>query len=106
MDEDLFNGLESSGRSESGREEADHERIRVLVETDERTFRGYVYKPVKDPKFRLSDHLNSYGKDFISLSDVQITDRGQAYRVGERREFVAIAVSAITYITPLRDDEP
>ena len=82
-----------------------HERVRVLVETDERTFRGYVYKPVKDERFRLSDHLNSYDKDFICLSEVQVTDRGQSYRVGDKRDFVAVAVAAITYITPIRDDE-
>lgn len=82
-----------------------HERIRVLVETAERAFKGFVYKPVKDDRYRLSDHLNGYDHRFISLSDVQILERGQQYRVGEKREFVAIAVSAITYITPMKDSE-
>ena len=82
-----------------------HERIRVLVETDERAFKGWIHKPVKDDTFRLSDHLNSLGKDFICLSDVQITERGQAYRVGEKRAFVAISVASITYITPMEGDE-
>jgi hypothetical protein len=82
------------------------ERIRVLVETGERSFRGYVYKPVKDERFRLSDHLNAYGKDFLCLSDVVIQDRGQQYRAGDKRDFVAISVAAITYVTPLREDEP
>jgi hypothetical protein len=81
-----------------------YERIRVLVGTEERNFRGFVYKPVKDADFRLSDHLNTYGREFICLSDVYIADRGQAY-MGERHEFVAVAVSSITHITPLRDDE-
>lgn len=83
-----------------------HERIRVLVETDERAFKGFIYKPVKEEGFRLSDHLNTYGKDFICLSDVQISERGQSYRVGEKRDFVAIAIGAITYITPLGPNEP
>jgi hypothetical protein len=34
-----------------------------------------------------------------------VLDRGQQYRVGDKREFVAVAVSSITYITPLRDNE-
>lgn len=109
MDEDLFNGLETSTRPAAvpvAPAVPEVERIRVLVETNERTFRGYIYKPANDPRYRLSDHLNSYDKAFISLSDVQVTDRGQAYRVGERRDFVAVAVSAITYIAPLREDEP
>ncbi|HEX9092397.1 MAG TPA: hypothetical protein VF902_00290 [Coriobacteriia bacterium] len=84
----------------------EHERIRVLVETDERAFKGFIHKPLKDDTFRLSDHLNTYGKDFICLSDVQISERGQAYRVGEKREFVAIAIAAITYITPMSGNEP
>ncbi len=63
-------------------------------------------KNVKDERFRLSDHLNTYGKEFLCLSDVVIQDRGQQYRAGDKREFVAVAVSAITYVTPLADNEP
>ncbi len=80
-----------------------HEQIRVLVETAERTFRGTVHKPVIDDTYRLSDHLNSYDKKFLCLSDVMINDRGQEYRAGQRQEFVAIALSAITYVTPLAE---
>lgn len=77
------------------------QRIRVLVETAERSFKGFVFKPVRDERFRLSDHLNTYGKQFLCLSDVQISDRGQHYRVGEEQPFVAISISSITYLTPL-----
>jgi hypothetical protein len=84
---------------------SNHEVIRVLVETTERSFKGHIHKPVRDERFRLSDHLNTYGKDFICLSDVTIHERGQAFRPGERRDFVAISTAAIAYITPMRDDE-
>ncbi len=80
-----------------------HEQIRVLVETAERTFRGTVHKPIIDDTYRLSDHLNSYDKKFLCLSDVMINERGQEYRAGQKQEFVAIALSAITYVTPLND---
>lgn len=86
-------------------EEITHERIKVVVETDERTFRGYVHKPVKDDRYRLSDHLNTYEGAFLALTEVQINDRGQAYRAGEKREFVAVAVNAITYLAPLKEGE-
>lgn len=82
-----------------------YEKIRVMVETGERIFRGYIYKPVKGARFRLSDHLNSYGKEFLCLTDVQVNDRGQAYRAGEKREFAAIAITAITYVTPMKEGE-
>ena len=81
-----------------------HKRIRVLVETAERSFKGFVYKSLKEDGYRLSDHLNDYGKQFICLSEVEVADRGQHYRVGEKRDFCAISVSAITYITPLETD--
>lgn len=80
-----------------------HEQIRVLVETAERTFRGTVHKPIIDDTYRLSDHLNSYDKKFLCLSDVMINERGQEYRAGQKQDFVAIALSAITYVTPLDD---
>lgn len=81
-----------------------HRRVRVMVETAERAMIGFVSKPEKGDGFRLSDHLNSVDKHFICLSDVEIKDRGQAHRPGEKRPFIAIAISAITFITPLEED--
>jgi hypothetical protein len=82
-----------------------HERVRVLVETAERGFKGYIHKPLREPSYRLSDHLNEHDKDFVCLSEVQVVERGQSYRVGEKRDFVAVSKSAITYVTPLKDGE-
>ncbi len=76
----------------------------MLIETQERCFRGFMYIPRNDEHLRLSDHLNGYGKAFICLSDAEIADRGQHWRVGEKQPFVAVAVSAITFISPLEDD--
>lgn len=86
-------------------QEHQHERIKVLVETDERCFKGYVHKPIRDERFRLSDHMNQYGQRFICLSDVEVTDRGQHYRVGEKLDFVAVATDSITYFAPLDGSE-
>jgi hypothetical protein len=84
---------------------SEFERIRIMVETDERTFRGLLYKPLLSEDRRLSDYLNEYDRPFICLSDVQVNDRGQAHRAGDKRDFVAISVSSITYITPLKEGE-
>ncbi len=81
-----------------------YERIKVLVETSERSFRGYVYKR-KSERFRLSDHLNTYDKQFLCLTDVMVTDRGKEYRVGDKRDFVAIAIASITFVTPMGEGE-
>jgi hypothetical protein len=77
-------------------------RVRVLVETTERSFRGYVYMPAGG--VRLSDHLNSYRKHFLCLDGVEISDRGKHYATGDSAGFVAIAISQITYIRPLDED--
>lgn len=79
----------------------EYQKIRVLVETAERGFRGYMHKPLDAADQRLSDYINSYGDKFLRLSDVEITDRGLHYRVGDKQDFVAVAVSAITYIAPI-----
>lgn len=84
---------------------AAYERIRVLVETDERAFKGYVYKPDKGASFRLSDYLNSCDRSFLLLTDVQVADRGQVWRVLEKRDFIAVSIAQITYVTPLSDSE-
>ncbi|PKQ16038.1 MAG: hypothetical protein CVT67_06960 [Actinobacteria bacterium HGW-Actinobacteria-7] len=78
-----------------------HEQVRVMVETDERTFRGVIHKPLKDDQFRLSDHLNEYQRRFLCLSDVTINERGQQYRAGDSHPFVAISVASITFIAPI-----
>lgn len=81
-----------------------HKRIRVLVETAERAMIGFICKPERGEGFRLSDHLNTYDKFFLNLADVEIKDRGQVHRPGEKRKFIAVAIQAITFITPLDED--
>jgi len=82
-----------------------YERVKVIVETAERTFRGFLYRPVLGPDHRLSDYLNEYDRKFLCLSDVAINDRGQTHRPGEKRDFVAISANAITFLAPMRDGE-
>lgn len=81
----------------------EHEKIRVVVETEQRTFRGYIHKPVKDSSFRLSDHLNSYSGRFVNLSDVTVNERNQQYRAGDHCDFVAISIASISYLTPIEE---
>lgn len=81
-----------------------YKRVRVLIETAERCFRGFIYIPDRDDHYRLSDHLNEYGNKFICLSEVEIAERGQHWRVGDKQPFVAVALTSITYVTPLDDD--
>ena len=86
-------------------DEQEYERVRVIVETAERTFRGYLYRPVLGPDHRLSDYLNEYDRRFLCLSEVAVNDRGQTHRPGEKRDFVAISTNAISFLAPMRKDE-
>jgi hypothetical protein len=79
-----------------------HEQVSVIVETAERSFVGTLHKPIVDDTYRLSDHLNSYDKKFLCLSDVTVRERGQQHRPGERHDFIAVALTAITYISPVK----
>lgn len=86
-------------------EEVKYRKIKVLVETAERSFKGYIYKPEgDDPTLRLSDFLNHYADKFLRMAEVEVTERGQHYRVGEKQKFVAVAVTAITYIAPIEGE--
>ena len=86
-------------------EDQELQRIRVIVETTERTMRGYIYKPKVDERYRLSDFLNTYSDKFLRLTNVEILERGQLHRVGDRQDFVAISVAAITYIAPIEGEK-
>ena len=77
-------------------------RVHVLVETQERSFRGYMYAPLESQ--RLSDYLNAYPKPFLCLDTVKVSDRGKHYATGDTAGFVAIAIASITYLCPLDDD--
>ena len=76
-------------------------RVHVLVETPERSFRGYMHAPLENQ--RLSDYLNSYPKNFLCLDDVKVSDRGKHYATGESVPFVAISLGSIIYLCPLDD---
>lgn len=82
----------------------EYRRVKVLIETAERSFRGMVFVPSGDDHIRLSDFLNTYDKQFLCLADVELADRGQHWRIGDKTSFVAIAVNAITYIMPMEGD--
>ncbi len=82
-----------------------YRKIRVLVETPERTIVGTIHKPEsQDTQIRLSDYINDYSRQFLCLTEVEIKERGQQHRVGDKRPFIAVAIASICYMAPLEDD--
>ena len=77
-------------------------RHRVFVETGQRNFKGDLYQPTQSGE-RLSDYINTYDREFLCLTNVEIADRGMEYRVLMRADFVALSVNSITFIMPLEE---
>lgn len=75
---------------------------KVFVETDHRNFKGYLFQPTEKDE-RLSDYLNTYDREFVCLTEVEIADRGMEYRVLMKSDFVALSVNSITFIMPIEE---
>ncbi len=77
-----------------------HER--VIVETERYRFVGTLTLPAEGYRTRVSDLFNTTDREFIVLSDVEITAHGIADEIG-RRPFAAISRSRIVFVTDLAD---
>lgn len=77
-----------------------HER--VIVETDRYRFVGTLTLPAEGYRTRVSDLFNTTDREFIVLSDVEITAHGIADEIG-RRPFAAISRSRVVFVTDLAD---
>ena len=74
---------------------------RVELETPRYRITGDVTLAANGFRSRVSDLLNASERDFLSLTEVEITplDGGEPVR----REFVAVSRQHIVFVTPLPD---
>ncbi len=77
-----------------------HER--VIVETERYRFVGTLTLPAEGYRTRVSDLFNTTDREFIVLSDVEISAHGIAEEIG-RRPFAAISRSRIVFVTDYSD---
>jgi len=85
----------------------DHKDERVVLETTRYRISGLLRLPRDGYRSRLTDFLNAGERDFIALTDVDLTllDGGGP---AERRDFIAVARSQIVLAAPVdpEDDRP
>lgn len=80
----------------------EHSDERIVVETARHRVTGVLRLPKDGYRSRLTDYLNSAERNFLPLTDVEITplDGGDA----ERRAFVALSLSQIVLAMPVDAD--
>ena len=76
---------------------------RVELETQRHRITGDVTLAANGFRSRVSDILNASEREFLSLTDVELTplDGGESIR----REFVAVSRAHIVFVTPLGSAE-
>lgn len=77
-------------------------RERIQIETDHYRIVGVVTLPADGYRSRISDLLNAFDRDFISLTDATV-ERLDEPGAPVKREFVAVARRHIVFATALGD---
>src|ERR1700761_2908104 len=77
---------------------------RIIVETDRHRITGSLRLPADGYRSRLTDYLNSSEREFLALTDVELTSLQGTPEV-QRRDFIALSVRHIVLAMPAEDDE-
>ncbi len=75
---------------------------RVIIETDRHRITGTLRLPADGYRSRLTDYLNASERQFLALTEVEVTSLESPTRV-ERREFVALSVGHVVLAMPADD---
>jgi Family of unknown function (DUF6812) len=76
---------------------------RIIVETDRHRITGSLRLPTDGYRSRLTDYLNSSEREFLALTDVELTNLQGTPRV-ERRDFIALSLRHIVLAMPAEGD--
>lgn len=72
---------------------------RIIVETERHRITGSVLLPSDGYRSRLTDYLNSSEREFVALTDVEVTNLEGPSRV-ERRDFIALSLRHVVLAMP------
>lgn len=72
---------------------------RVIIETERHRITGVLRLPADGYRSRLTDYLNASERQFLAMTDVEVTNLEGPSRV-ERREFVALSVRHVVLAMP------
>lgn len=71
----------------------------MIVETDRHRITGLLRLPADGYRSRLTDYLNASERQFLALTDVEVTNLEAPSRV-QRREFIALSVRHVVLAMP------
>lgn len=72
---------------------------RIIVETDRHRIIGHVLLPVDGYRSRLTDYLNASEREFLALTDVEVTSLDGSPRL-EKRDFIALSLRHVVLAMP------
>jgi hypothetical protein len=81
----------------------EHKDERIVLETTRYRISGLLRLPRDGYRSRLTDFLNAGERDFIALTDVDLT-RLDREAEPEHRDFIAVARSKIVLASPLEPE--
>ena len=80
----------------------DQRTERIIIETDRHRIVGHVMLPADGYRSRLTDYLNASEREFLALTDVEVTSLDGSPRV-EKRDFIALSLRHVVLAMPADD---
>ena len=77
---------------------------RIIVETDRHRIVGHVLLPADGYRSRLTDYLNASEREFLALTDVEVTNLEGSPRI-EKRDYIALSLRHVVLAMPADDDD-
>jgi hypothetical protein len=81
----------------------DQRTERIIVETDRHRIVGHLMLPADGYRSRLTDYLNASERDFLALTDVEVSTLQGTPRI-EKRDFIALSVRHVVLAMPADDE--
>jgi hypothetical protein len=75
---------------------------RIIIETSRHRITGQVMLPVDGYRSRLTDYLNASEREFLALTDVEVTTLDGSPRI-EKRDFIALSLRHVVLAMPADD---
>ncbi len=72
---------------------------RIIVETNRHRITGHVMLPADGYRSRLTDYLNASEREFLALTDVEVTSLDGSPRI-EKRDFIALSLRHVVLAMP------
>ena len=77
---------------------------RIVVETDRHRIVGPLMLPADGYRSRLTDYLNASEREFLALTDVEVTLLEGSPRI-EKRDYIALSLRHVVLAMPAEDED-